>query len=84
MPMYEYHCRNCGTTFEMLRSTRDSDADVACPQCGKQAAEKLLSWCRGKVEMSMSDLQSIADATAGSGGGCAGCTAASCSTCGSK
>lgn len=40
MPIYEYRCRECETTFEVL--VRGSDA-VACPQCGSSSLDKLLS-----------------------------------------
>ncbi|MBM3811061.1 MAG: zinc ribbon domain-containing protein [Acidimicrobiia bacterium] len=34
MPIYEYRCQDCGTSFEKL--VRASDADgPACPSCGK-------------------------------------------------
>jgi putative FmdB family regulatory protein len=40
MPVYEYRCRDCGATFEVL--VRDGDA-VVCPQCGSSSLSKLLS-----------------------------------------
>ena len=40
MPIYDYHCRQCGKDFELLinRSTVP-----ACPKCGSQSLEKRLS-----------------------------------------
>jgi putative FmdB family regulatory protein len=32
MPIFEYHCQDCGTDFEKL--VRKSDDKVACPTCG--------------------------------------------------
>ncbi len=32
MPIYEYHCQDCGTDFEKL--VRKADDQVACPSCG--------------------------------------------------
>lgn len=40
MPIYEYRCAECGTTFEALvRGGRL----VTCPQCGSSSLNKLLS-----------------------------------------
>jgi putative FmdB family regulatory protein len=40
MPLYEYRCRACDATFEMLVRT---GSRVACPQCGSSSISKLLS-----------------------------------------
>ena len=40
MPIYEYHCRSCNSTFETL--TLGDDAPV-CPHCGSASLDKLLS-----------------------------------------
>jgi putative FmdB family regulatory protein len=40
MPLYEYTCRGCGNRFELL--VRKADVP-ACPSCGSQDLEKLLS-----------------------------------------
>jgi putative FmdB family regulatory protein len=40
MPIYEYRCRNCDTTFEAL--VRGGDV-VTCPHCGSSSLDKLLS-----------------------------------------
>ncbi|MGE5225390.1 MAG: FmdB family zinc ribbon protein [Planctomycetaceae bacterium] len=33
MPTYEYACRRCGHTFEIVQSFQD-DALTVCPECG--------------------------------------------------
>lgn len=33
MPLYEYHCRECGRVTEALQSIRDPDP-VECARCG--------------------------------------------------
>ena len=43
MPLYEYRCEKCGTSFEMLRRIQDADRDVECPQCKSEQVERLLS-----------------------------------------
>jgi len=40
MPIYEYRCRECDGTFELL--VRDGGA-VQCPDCGSASVDKLLS-----------------------------------------
>jgi putative FmdB family regulatory protein len=43
MPIYDYKCRNCGKTFEMLRRMQDADRDLQCPDCHAHEVERLLS-----------------------------------------
>lgn len=43
MPLYEYLCRNCGKTFEMLRRMKDADRDLRCPDCHSDEVEQVLS-----------------------------------------
>ena len=43
MPIYEYRCQTCGKRFEMLRSMRDADRDLQCPECRSAEIERLLS-----------------------------------------
>ena len=40
MPIYEYRCRNCDATFEVL--VRGSNA-VTCPHCGSSSLDKSFS-----------------------------------------
>ena len=41
MPLYEYECRACGSTFERLILNRQSE--VLCPQCESADITQLLS-----------------------------------------
>jgi putative FmdB family regulatory protein len=43
MPLYEYHCENCGKVFELLRRMSDSDCDVSCPDCRSQKVDRQFS-----------------------------------------
>ena len=45
MPIYEYRCETCDERFEEL--VRRPDETVACPQCGGERAERLLSTFAG-------------------------------------
>jgi putative FmdB family regulatory protein len=40
MPLYEYHCEECGGESELLVS---SSVTPECPQCGSERLSKLLS-----------------------------------------
>ena len=41
MPLFEFKCENCGTTFEKIVPT--SSTEVVCKQCSSPKVEKLLS-----------------------------------------
>jgi len=43
MPIYEYLCRECGKSFEVLRSMKEADKDLECPGCHARSAERQLS-----------------------------------------
>ncbi len=43
MPIYEYHCQNCGHRFEELKRMEDRGTAV-CPKCGGAAAKALSSF----------------------------------------
>jgi len=43
MPIYDYRCRECGKTFEKIRSLRDADRDLECPECHSAKVERQLS-----------------------------------------
>jgi putative FmdB family regulatory protein len=43
MPIYEFRCRQCDHRFEMLRPVKDPGVGIACPECGADRPEKLLS-----------------------------------------
>ena len=41
MPMYEYRCKQCDTTFEVIQQIGEKTA--SCPDCSSNETEKLLS-----------------------------------------
>lgn len=77
MPIYEYHCPNCQTTFDMRRPFAEADAPLHCPECESPQVKRLLS--RFMISLGRGN----GSATAGSavGGACAACSASSCATC---
>jgi len=69
MPIYEYVCKDCETTYELL--VRSSSEHVACPKCGS-----------GRKELQFSTFSSpngsaSAESPSSGGGSCA-CTPRSC------
>jgi putative FmdB family regulatory protein len=42
MPIYEYHCDACGTTFEEWTRRADDATEQPCPQCAR-TAHRLIS-----------------------------------------
>jgi putative FmdB family regulatory protein len=40
MPIYDYRCKECNKTFDLLVR---ADTVPACPECGSQQLEKLVS-----------------------------------------
>lgn len=42
MPIYEYHCKNCGKNFEMMQKISDKPLKE-CTYCSSTKIEKLMS-----------------------------------------
>jgi putative FmdB family regulatory protein len=77
MPLYEYYCDDCQTTFEVLRSFSQADEPVLCSECrGSHTRRAMSLFCAvSKGGDSGESSRSIA------GSSCAGCAAASCASC---
>jgi putative FmdB family regulatory protein len=43
MPIYEYHCTDCGEDFERLVRSMFSKDAITCPTCGGDHVAKALS-----------------------------------------
>jgi len=48
MPIYEYRCRDCDETFELL--VRGSSPSPECPECEGDSVERVLTVPRLKTE----------------------------------
>jgi len=48
MPTYDYHCKECGHTFEEFQSM-SSDFLTVCPSCGKPALKRLMASGAGMI-----------------------------------
>jgi putative FmdB family regulatory protein len=43
MPAYEYECKKCGRTFNLVMSIREHDkAEVRCPKCKSKEVKHLI------------------------------------------
>ena len=47
MPVYEYHCDDCGKKFEITQSMHDAPVDV-CPEC-KGSIRRIISGGSGFI-----------------------------------
>lgn len=43
MPIYDFRCQECGAVSEFLLPSSSDNRTLACPDCGSQNLEKLLS-----------------------------------------
>ena len=43
MPIYEYECRECKETFEVLQKAGEGNDELCCPKCNSDKPERLLS-----------------------------------------
>jgi len=43
MPIYEYHCEECGATFDQFVRSMSATGEVECPQCHSRRCQKHFS-----------------------------------------
>ena len=45
MPIYMFHCQECGQGFEVRASIKEKEAGLkpACPQCSSQVVQQVLT-----------------------------------------
>jgi putative FmdB family regulatory protein len=43
MPIYEYHCSDCGEEFEKLVRSVSAVQEICCPRCGSRRVDKAIS-----------------------------------------
>lgn len=79
MPMYEYECKQCGASFDLMRGIHQSDDGIVCTLCGSISVKRKFSVFAAvsKESSGFSDAASFSE----SGGSCGsgGCCGGSCS-----
>lgn len=43
MPLYEYHCQECNSRFEVRRAIRELEAHTECPHCHSEDVARQVS-----------------------------------------
>lgn len=43
MPLFEYVCTDCTTSYDVLHKGRENEELIVCPSCGSRAYAKKLS-----------------------------------------
>jgi putative FmdB family regulatory protein len=77
MPIYEYHCTDCHTTFDRLRPMSQANAPASCAQCGSNATSRAISLFSAISKSKSGETRAVS----GAGSDCASCAATSCATC---
>ena len=72
MPIYEYTCTTCATTFERLRSMSRMDDEAPCPECDSDSTRQL------SVFAAFSSSSNGETSAVAGGGGCGGCGPGGC------
>jgi putative FmdB family regulatory protein len=43
MPIFDYQCKDCGKTYDVLHKVREVEEDIVCPSCSSRNAQRLIS-----------------------------------------
>ena len=43
MPIFDYQCKDCGTTYDIFHKVREVQEDILCPSCNSQNHQRLIS-----------------------------------------
>jgi putative FmdB family regulatory protein len=43
MPVYEYHCNQCGESFDLFVRSATQRSEPQCPRCGSTKVKKAIS-----------------------------------------
>ena len=68
MPLYDYKCSDCGTTFEKMVRFSEADLKPVCPNCDSKETHKEISAC-ASFGNSSSLSSGSTGSSCGSGGG---------------
>jgi len=78
MPIYDYRCTDCGSTYDVFHKVREVQEDIVCPSCGSLHHQRLI----GAPNFAMSTKSGSAFSTPQASSGCSteegGCCGGSC------
>jgi putative FmdB family regulatory protein len=77
MPIYEYHCVDCETTFQKLVPMSKANAPAPCEHCGSNHTSRAISLFSAISKSSNGESHAVR----GSGGGCGSCSSGHCASC---
>lgn len=69
MPIYEYTCKSCNSSFEHLARSMSENAKLKCPKCGSSQTARALSVFAVGAESSSKSAPSPAPGMCGRCGG---------------
>jgi putative FmdB family regulatory protein len=74
MPLYDFHCEQCDTKFEVRASIKEKQAGLQpeCPTCHSLAARQIVTAGRVLHGSAGGSLSSVGPACGCGGGGCCG------------
>ena len=71
MPIFEFRCVECGDLFEKLFLNKSEELELACPECGSDIFERVVSRTSYTVGLGPgNDKAKITTKTCGSGNEC--------------
>lgn len=69
MPIFEYQCTSCESTYDVYHKVKEIKEDVVCPACGSATHKRLMS----ATQVSMGSSGGYVPASScEQGGGCCG------------
>jgi len=72
MPLYEYYCTDCRTTFDRIRPMNQADAPVECENCASSHTSRTLSIFATHIKGDSSKSAAMTSNMSNVGGGCCG------------
>lgn len=72
MPMYEYGCKSCNSSFDRLRRMDQDDSGITCPTCQSDRVQRRLSTFAAHTKGAALASAAAAPVATSSGGGCCG------------
>jgi|WetSurMetagenome_2_1015567.scaffolds.fasta_scaffold26989_4 putative FmdB family regulatory protein len=77
MPIYDYQCVECGSTYDVFHKGREVLEDIVCPSCGSLKHQRLIGLPNVGVSTGRSSTP-YPSPPPGCDGGAGGCCGGSC------